>query len=116
MVQARTTHGRRVCLDRLGVDLIFRVDGMGVHVSGKELRLYGGNPLPDSENPKQIEAAFGDQVCTVLPRYPRTAYDSASVALATAVTDARWARPALDGNKQFASVRPTSPETTSTPS
>lgn len=78
-----------------------------LHVWGMEMARYGGRPTPDADYPAHLAAAFGNRADRVLARYPRRAYGSASEALATALTDARWARPALDGSVLAARQLPT---------
>lgn len=69
-----------------------------MHVWGLEMAKYGG-PVPAGAYDDEIRAAFGDHAAKVLARYPLGRYSSASEALATALTDAEYAKPALDTYK-----------------
>ncbi|GLY87748.1 carboxylesterase/lipase family protein [Actinoallomurus iriomotensis] len=66
-----------------------------MHVWGLEMAKYGG-PIPADAYIDEVRAAFGDDAEEVLARYPLSRYASASQALATALTDAEYAKPALD--------------------
>ncbi|NDU73866.1 carboxylesterase family protein [Actinomadura sp. DSM 109109] len=69
-----------------------------MHVWGLEMAKYGG-AIPADAYDDEARAAFGDHAAKVMARYPLGRYASASQALATALTDAEYARHALDTYK-----------------
>ncbi|QKG23799.1 carboxylesterase/lipase family protein [Actinomadura verrucosospora] len=77
-----------------------------MHVWGLEMAKYGG-PIPADAYDDEVRAAFGDHAAKVLARYPLNRYASASQALATALTDAEYAKPALDTYKALSRRVPT---------
>ncbi|MGW5360690.1 carboxylesterase/lipase family protein [Actinopolymorpha pittospori] len=64
-------------------------------------------PLTDAQYTEQLQAVFGDQADAVAARYPVQEYGSASEALAAAMTDYEYVRPALDADALFARDVPT---------
>lgn len=66
-----------------------------MHVWGIEMAKYG-KAIPADAYEDEIRAAFGADAAKVLARYPLNHFPSASQALATALTDAEFARPVLD--------------------
>ncbi|MEV0146469.1 MULTISPECIES: carboxylesterase/lipase family protein [unclassified Nonomuraea] len=77
-----------------------------MHVWGLEMAKYQG-PIPADRYDEEVRAAFGANTGKVLARYPLSAYASPSQALATALTDAQYARPALDTGKALSHQVPT---------
>ncbi|MEV4111931.1 carboxylesterase/lipase family protein [Nonomuraea sp. NPDC049695] len=77
-----------------------------MHVWGLEMAKYRG-PIPADRYDDEVRAAFGANADKVLARYPLSAYASPSQALATALTDAQYARPALDTGKALSRHVPT---------
>ncbi|GAA4965417.1 para-nitrobenzyl esterase [Nonomuraea thailandensis] len=69
-----------------------------MHVWGLEMAKYQG-PIPADRYDEEVRAAFGANADKILARYPLSAYASPSQALASALTDAEYARPALDTGK-----------------
>ncbi|MGI5291402.1 carboxylesterase/lipase family protein [Nonomuraea polychroma] len=69
-----------------------------MHVWGLEMTKYRG-PIPADRYDEEVRAAFGANAGKVLARYPLSAYASPSQALATALTNSEYARPALDTGK-----------------
>ncbi|GAA5031501.1 carboxylesterase family protein [Actinopolymorpha pittospori] len=59
-------------------------------------------PLTDAQYTEQLRAVFGDRANAVAARYPVEEYGSASEALAAAMTDYEYVRPALDADALFA--------------
>lgn len=74
-------------------------------VAGAELQT--GHVLTDAEYPQRITALFGERAPAVLARYPRGHYGSASEALATVLTDSRWALGAVDSARLLSRRVPT---------
>ncbi|MGW0485867.1 carboxylesterase/lipase family protein [Nonomuraea sp. NPDC003214] len=66
-----------------------------MHVWGLEMAVHGG-PIPAGRYADEVRAAFGGDADAVLAEYPADAYASPGQALATALTDAQYARHALD--------------------
>ncbi|MDP4503205.1 carboxylesterase/lipase family protein [Nonomuraea turcica] len=77
-----------------------------MHVWGLEMAKYQG-PIPADRYDEEVHAAFGAHAGKVLARYPLSAYASPSQALATALTDAEYARPALDTGRALSRHVPT---------
>ncbi|MEV0202717.1 carboxylesterase/lipase family protein [Nonomuraea sp. NPDC050691] len=77
-----------------------------MHVWGLEMAKYQG-PIPADRYDDEVRAAFGSHAGEVLARYPLSAYASPSQALATALTDSEYARPALDTGKALSRHVPT---------
>lgn len=61
-----------------------------------------GNPVTADTYPALIETQFGANTPSVLAEYPPSSFDSPGLALATAVTDARYACAARDANRLLA--------------
>ncbi|WP_049566818.1 carboxylesterase/lipase family protein [Nonomuraea sp. SBT364] len=66
-----------------------------MHVWGLEMAVHGG-PIPGERYADEVRAAFGADADAVLAAYPPAGYASAGQALATALTDAQYARHAVD--------------------
>ncbi|HEX6351935.1 carboxylesterase/lipase family protein [Actinophytocola sp.] len=68
--------------------------------AGRELA--GLPPITAADYPAALAETFGTDADAVLARYPLSAYDSPSEALAAALTDRNWARP-IDGTRRLLS-------------
>ncbi|GAA2093573.1 carboxylesterase family protein [Actinomadura alba] len=64
-------------------------------------------PLTAKQYAEQLEATFGDKAAAVREKYPLAGFGSPSEALAAAMTDHSYARPALDADRLFARQVPT---------
>lgn len=81
-------------------------DEQRLHVWGYETAKYQGS-LPAGQYPAEIRQAFGVDASRVLREYPLRRYDSASHALAAALTDAQPAASTVDSAAAFSRRVPT---------